>query len=119
MIVRHFQEIEAVEPMDGVKKRVVIGENAGAPTFIMRIFDIDPGKSSPYHVHPWEHEVFVLQGRAVVTDGAGDQTTLVEGDTIYIPPDEKHCLTNTGDTIFRFMCLIPTGVDESAAQNVV
>jgi quercetin dioxygenase-like cupin family protein len=118
MIIRHYEDIEAVELMEGVKKRVVIGDNEGAPTFIMRIFDLDPGKSSPFHIHQWEHEIFVIKGRAVVTDDAGEKTHLTEGDTVFIPPDEKHCLTNDGDGIFRFMCLIPRGVKESEAQNI-
>ena len=119
MIVHHYQDIEAVELMEGVKKRVVIGENEGAPTFIMRIFDVDPGKSSPFHIHPWEHEIFVLKGNAVATDDEGEQISIGEGDTIFIPPGEKHRLTNTGDDVFRFMCLIPKGVEESTAQNIV
>jgi len=118
MIINHYEDIEAVELMEGVKKRVVIGDNEGAPTFIMRIFDLDPGKSSPYHIHPWEHEVFVLQGRAVVTNDTGDQISIEEGHTIYIPPNEKHCLTNKGAGTFRFMCLIPRGVEETEAQNI-
>lgn len=118
MIVRHYEDTEAVELTEGVTKRVVIGEHEGAPTFIMRIFDLHPGKPSPYHLHPWEHEIFVLKGSAVATNEAGERIPVGEGDTIFIPPDETHRLTNTGDGIFRFMCLIPTGVEESTAQTV-
>jgi quercetin dioxygenase-like cupin family protein len=118
MIIHHYEDIEAVELMEGVRKRVVIGDNEGAPTFIMRIFDLDPGKSSPFHIHPWEHEIFVIKGGAVVTDDAGQKTQVIEGDTVFIPPGEKHCLTNNSDGIFRFMCLIPRGVEESEAQTI-
>ena len=97
--------------MEGVKKRVVIGEDEGAPNFIMRIFDLDPGASSPLHEHPWEHEIVVLQGEAVARNGKGVETPVGEGDTIFIPPNEEHCLTNRGGTVFRFMCLIPTGAE--------
>jgi len=118
MIVRHYEDIESVELMDGVKKRVVIGEKEGAPTFIMRIFELDPGKSSPFHIHPWEHEVFVLDGNAVVINDDGEEIPLREGDTIFIPSDEKHCLSNRSNALFRFMCLIPMGVEETDAKDV-
>jgi len=111
LIRRHYEDVEAVEIMKGVKKRVVIGEQEGAPNFIMRIFDLEPGASSPLHEHPWEHEVFVLKGKAAARDSAGDETPVGEGTTIFIPPGEEHCLINKGEGVFRFMCLIPTGVE--------
>jgi len=118
VIIRNYEDIEAVELMEGVRKRVVIGDNEGAPNFIMRIFDLNPGVSSPHHAHPWEHEVFVLNGEAVVKDDLDGETPIKEGDTIFIPANEKHCLINKGEDIFRFICLIPAGVKETEAQNV-
>jgi quercetin dioxygenase-like cupin family protein len=118
MIIRNYEDVEAVELMEGVKKRVVIGDKEGAPNFIMRIFELQPGASSPFHIHPWEHEVFILKGVAAVKGNTDDEAQVKEGDTIFIPPDEKHSLINKGKGIFRFMCLIPTGVDETRAQNV-
>ena len=111
MIIRHYEDVKATQMMAGVKKRVVIGEDEGAPNFIMRIFDLDPGASSPLHEHPWEHEIFVLQGEAVARNGKGVETPVGEGDTVFIPPGEEHCLTNKGGGTFRFMCIIPTGAE--------
>jgi quercetin dioxygenase-like cupin family protein len=111
VIIRHYEDVEAVQMMEGVKKRVVIGEKEGAPNFIMRIFDLEPGASSPLHEHPWEHEIFVLKGKAVARNHRGVEAPIEEGDTIFIPPGEEHCLTNRGESIFRFMCLIPTGAE--------
>ncbi|TFG37193.1 MAG: cupin domain-containing protein [Syntrophobacterales bacterium] len=111
MIIRNYEDVEAQEMMEGVRKRVVIGENEGAPNFIMRIFELDPGASSPFHTHSWEHEIFVLKGSAAVRDAADEETPIGEGDTVLIPPEEKHCLTNRGDDTFRFICLIPKGAE--------
>jgi len=116
VIIRHYEDVEAVQMMEGVKKRVVIGEREGAPNFIMRIFDLEPGASSPLHEHPWEHEIFVLEGRAVARNSEGVETPIREGDTIFIPPGEEHCLTNRGEGAFRFMCLIPTGAEPAPPQ---
>ncbi len=111
MIIRHYEDVKAVEIMEGVKKRVVIGEQEGAPNFIMRIFDLEPGASSPLHNHPWEHEIFILKGNAVARDNSGAETAIGEGDAIFVPPGEEHCLINKSEEVFRFMCFIPTGVE--------
>ena len=110
MKIRSYNEVEALEIMEGVQKRVVIGPDEGAPNFIMRIFDIEPGFSTPYHDHPWEHEIFIINGEGTARSGDQEETTIRKGDTIFIPPNEKHCLMNTGEDTLRFMCLVPTGV---------
>ena len=111
MKIRNYNEVEALEIMEGVKKRVVIGPDEGAPNFIMRIFDVETGFSTPCHDHRWEHEIFIINGEGTARDGDGVETPFREGDTIFIPPNERHCVINTGKATLHFMCLIPTGVD--------
>ncbi|HEY5765719.1 MAG TPA: cupin domain-containing protein, partial [Candidatus Deferrimicrobiaceae bacterium] len=64
-----WSEIEGKPVADpdarGVTIRVLMGENVGAPTFTMRHFEVAPGGSTPYHSHPWEHEVYVLSGKGI------------------------------------------------------
>jgi len=112
MIIKNFEDVHAIELMEGVKKRIVIGEKDGAPNFIMRIFDLEQDASSPFHDHPWEHEIFVIQGKAHIKNGAGEETPIAEGDTVFIAPGEKHCLINRDEKLFRFMCLIPKSATE-------
>ena len=110
MIIRHYEEVEALAPQEpgvvGVKMRVVIGEEEGAPHFIMRHFSVEPGGQTPYHSHPWEHEVFVLKGEGKVIQG--DKAFRVSpGHVIYIPPGEEHQFVNSGNEPMEFLCLIP------------
>jgi quercetin dioxygenase-like cupin family protein len=44
----------------GVTMREMITAADGAPTFAMRVFDLAPGATTPYHHHPWEHEVVIV-----------------------------------------------------------
>ncbi len=71
----------------------------------MRLFEIDPGGSSPFHSHAWEHEVFVLEGKGILK-GECDQE-FRDGDVIFIPPNETHQLKNIGTKPVKFICLIP------------
>ncbi|MBN2283267.1 MAG: cupin domain-containing protein [Deltaproteobacteria bacterium] len=111
MIVRHFTDVTAEQIADGFRKRVVIGQNEGAPNFIMRVFDVEPGFSSPFHEHFWEHEIFVVSGEGYIRNGQEEDLPLGAGDTIFVPPYEKHCMVNKGSDIFRFVCLIPVGAE--------
>ena len=104
--VRDFREVNAEPAVDGVTMRVVIGPQEGAPFFTMRVFEVQPRSSSPYHSHWWEHEVFVLSGQGVVKTGK-DQVPIAHGSTVFVPGGELHQFCNTGDDILRFICVIP------------
>ena len=106
MLVRNCTDVDVIVPYAGLQKRVVIGPKQGAPTFVMRIFDLRPGVSTPYHSHDWEHEVFVVSGSGVVTDEKGE-TSLEATDAVLVAPLEMHSFKNTGQATFRFMCLVP------------
>ncbi|MCD4846587.1 MAG: cupin domain-containing protein [Candidatus Aegiribacteria sp.] len=110
MIVRKDTDIEAIdveiEGAAGVKKRVLIGEDEGAPNFIMRRFTIAPGGKTPYHTHSWEHEVYTLNGRGEVRQG-NSAKELSEGSVVLVIPNEEHNFVNTGDEPLDFLCIIP------------
>lgn len=90
----------------GVTIRVLMGENVGAPNFAMRRFEVAPGGSTPYHAHPWEHEVYILAGSGVVRRKDGD-VPVGPGHFVYVPPDAEHAFANRGDLPLAFLCVIP------------
>ncbi len=106
MKVHNYLEIEAIEDIPGVLRRVVIGADDGAPTFVMRVFEVKPGNSTPFHSHSWEHEVFVLSGKGIVK-GEAEEKSIEEGVVVFIAPNEEHCFTNTSSDVLRFICVIP------------
>ena len=109
MKVFHYTKIEAVDAGEGsskLKVRWLITKDLGAENFAMRLFEMEPDGHSPLHAHPWEHEVFILEGEGVVTDGKKTQKFGV-GDVVFVPPDEKHQFKNNGTKTLKFLCLIP------------
>lgn len=99
---KQVAEAEAV----GVTIRVLMGDNVAAPNFIMRHFEVAPGGRTPFHAHPWEHEVFVLTGRGRVRRGDG-ATEVGPGSFVFVPGGEEHSFENTGPDGFSFLCVIP------------
>ena len=108
MIVRDYREVEVkeAEGLNGVSVRWVIAKDDGAPHFAMRVFDVQPGSSTPHHKHWWEHEVFVLGGKGVVRGKEGERS-IQEGSVVFIPGEELHQFVNTGTEVLRFLCLVP------------
>jgi len=105
MKVQNYLDAEVIEDAPGVSHRVVIGADDGAPTSIMRVFEVKPGSSTPFHSHSWEHEVFVLSGKGVVK--GKEEGSLGEGTVVFVAPNEEHCFINTGGDLLRFICVIP------------
>jgi quercetin dioxygenase-like cupin family protein len=89
-----------------IKVRWLITKDIGAPNFAMRLFEVAKGGYSPLHTHPWEHEVFILEGQGVVTGGK-KATPFKPNDVVYVPPDERHQFKNTGAKTLKFLCLVP------------
>ncbi len=106
MIVSSYLDTKPSEELPGVIKREVICADKGAPNFCMRVFDIEPGRSTPSHEHPWEHEVFVLSGRGVAKGEQGE-TQIGKDNVVYVAPNEHHCFVNNSNEPLRFICVIP------------
>jgi quercetin dioxygenase-like cupin family protein len=110
MKVRHYETVEArpVE-MEGSRDclvRWLVGERDGAPNFAMRQFEVRPGGHTPRHAHPYEHEVFVLEGSGEVLEGSTAHD-LSRGDVVFIKPNEVHQFRNPYAEPLKFLCLIP------------
>ena len=106
MKVGNYLEVKPSEERPGVIKRDVISVEDGAPHFCMRVFEVEPGSSTPSHSHWWEHEVFVLSGQGVVVSGQ-KQTPIGKDSVIFVAPNEQHCFVNNGQEPLRFICVIP------------
>ena len=106
MKVSKYLDTRPTQELPGVVKREVVNADDGAPNFCMRVFEVEPGSSTPYHSHRWEHEVYVLNGQGIVKGEQGE-TRIARDSVVFVPPDENHCFVNNGSEILRFICVIP------------
>lgn len=118
MKVKHYEQVaQAPVTMPGAagcQVRWLVDEAQGAPNFAMRQFEVAPGGYTPKHSHPYEHEVFVLEGEGTVLEGDVEHP-LKAGDVVLVVPDEPHQFRNTGTAPLKFLCLVP---NSSANQPV-
>jgi len=111
ILVGNSRDVEAkryddAENVRDAEKRVLIGPKQDAPTFSMRKFTLGEGGFSPYHSHPWEHEVYVLDGHGEVRF-AGGSRPVEPGDFVLVPPNDEHQFANTGSGALTFLCMVP------------
>lgn len=110
MQARHSGSVEFTpvtsEGAVGCRMRELLTAADGAPTFAMRQFEVAPGGNTPFHEHPWEHEVFVLSGEGGVRS-AGGPRRIAAGDAVLVPPGEAHSFVSSGDHPLVFLCMIP------------
>ncbi|GCA62582.1 hypothetical protein KIPB_006690 [Kipferlia bialata] len=76
----------------------------------MRQFDLAKGGNTPKHVHAWEHEVYVLAGQGELYTPSGYKPVSA-GDCILVPCNEEHQFRNTGENVFKFLCLVPNSAN--------
>ncbi len=106
MKVSNYLDAEPNEEVAGVIKRNVIAAEDGAPRFCMRVFEVKPGSSTPFHSHWWEHEVFILSGQGVVVSEQGE-IPIEKDSVIFVAPDEQHCFVNNSNEPLHFICVVP------------
>ena len=100
MRIKSSEDVFPEKYVEGVEKRRLIHEYDGAKNFYMRLFVVD--RKAPYpppHSHPWEHEIYVLDGRGTLIGDEGE-FAFKSGDVIFIPPNERHQLKQDEDLRF-------------------
>ena len=106
MYVKDFRDIPS-EPggSEGLTVRWMINASQGATNFAMRVFELEPGKESPFHRHENEHEAFVLKGRGEIETDEGT-TKIKKGSALFISSQENHRFRNTGKDVLRFIDVV-------------
>ncbi len=103
-------------PLTSSARLVWLDDNP--PTCTMTYSEIKPGKTSIHHIHPWEHEVYIISGSGtLVCDGK--EYPVRDGDALYIPPNVDHyTLNNEGrEDIHRIEVNHLIAAQSGGAQN--
>ncbi|MBS3817512.1 MAG: cupin domain-containing protein [Candidatus Thermoplasmatota archaeon] len=102
-------EVEKVEKGDEVFIQRLITDGENAENCFMRRFTMKPGAFMPSHRHEdTDHVQYILNGKMEVNID-GDNRTVKEGDSLYIPVGVPHSYENPFDEEIRFLCIVPSG----------
>lgn len=106
MRITSYEEVEAKEVEGSSKLKIRWLNTEGSRNFAVRHIEIETNGYSPYHSHPWEHEIFVLEGNGAAVGEKGVKS-ISFGDLISIPSEEIHQIKNIGKSTLKVLCMIP------------
>lgn len=84
----------------------ILGPDDGVPNYVMLYVRHDPGGSSPFHTHEWEHQAFITEGAGVV-EVDGKEYPIKQGDCVLVPGGSQHQFRNTGDVMLSRVTVNP------------
>ena len=99
----------AYEPLErggakGVKVKYLIDKSSGADSFFLRYYHVEKEGYTPLDIHIHEHEIFILEGTALVVGGE-KEFVAKPGDAIYVKSNETHQFLNIGEKPLIFLCV--------------
>jgi mannose-6-phosphate isomerase-like protein (cupin superfamily) len=75
--------------------RYLVNEDAGCFDVTQFMGIVQPSKA-PFHSHTYDEVGYVVAGRGIAHVG-GSEFPLEAGSCFHLPPDEVHCIENSGD----------------------
>jgi mannose-6-phosphate isomerase-like protein (cupin superfamily) len=97
-----------VETTGDRRFRVLFGPGNGCEAATQFVGEIPPGRA-PLHSHTYDEVVLVLAGEGVLHAGTAEHP-IAPGTCIHLPPEQQHCLENTGaDTLWVLGVFHPGG----------
>jgi mannose-6-phosphate isomerase-like protein (cupin superfamily) len=112
MMARVFTTAEAKRlGLPGRSALEIVSGEKGALGVTLRLAEIPvpkPGEAprAPHQHHDFEECIFVLSGKGRTFADSGEYA-LNPGDTLLMPPGEKHVTRNTGDVPLMLLCFFP------------
>lgn len=126
-MARVFTHAEAKHlGLPGRKALEIVSGEKGARGVTLRLVEIpvpQPGEAprSSHQHHDFEECIYVLSGRGITFADSGEYK-LKTGDTLLVPPGEKHVTRNTGKEPLLLLCFFPVadiakGTEETARSS--
>ena len=96
--------------------RVLHGEETGAPNVTQFLGIVEPCRA-PDHSHSYDEVGYIVQGRGLAHIG-GESIPLAPGSCFHLPPEQVHCIENTGPETMRILGVFhPSGSPASRSYD--
>jgi len=81
--------------------RYLVNEDAGCFDVTQFLGLVQPSKA-PMHSHQYDEVGYIVEGEGVAHVG-GRSTPIRPGSCFHLPPEEIHCIENSGSTVMRIL----------------
>ncbi len=86
--------------------KVLVDGAMGWESHVMRLMEVGLDGHTPKHSHPWPHINYMVEGEGVLMIDGVD-TEVSAGSYAYVPSNSLHQFRNTGNKVFKFLCIVP------------
>jgi quercetin dioxygenase-like cupin family protein len=98
------RRVDEVIPANGEASGVEVRHLTRTGDAELKVIDVDPGSSTPFHSHPHAHEAVIVSGAgAVLLKDVGQP--LSPGDVLSLASGEPHAIVGRGTERLRFLCM--------------
>jgi mannose-6-phosphate isomerase-like protein (cupin superfamily) len=81
--------------------RYLVNEDAGCYDVTQFLGIVQPSKA-PMHSHPYDEVGYIVEGEGIAHVG-GRSKPIRAGSCFHLPPEEVHCIENTGSGVMRIL----------------
>lgn len=81
--------------------RYLVNEDAGCHDLTQFMGIVQPSKA-PFHSHSYDEVGYVVEGEGIAHVG-GESSPIRAGSCFHLPPDEVHCIENSGTQVMRIL----------------
>lgn len=110
-MVKHVDQLESItitSPLaQHASMKVLVSKEEGWQDHVFRVVNVEKDGYTPKHEHPWPHINYFLEGEGeLMIDGVIHQVK--PGSYAFVPGNTIHQFKNTGSTLFKFICIVPS-----------
>lgn len=77
-------------------------QNSSCKNLSIQVSEVPVGSEQPVHAHEPEQCYYIISGKGlmIIED---EKREVSAGDAVYIPPDKKHGIKNTGNEVLKYL----------------
>ena len=107
MSLRKNSEINSIQGNEGtrIKQYFHPHNTLNKINYSLAQFTLEPGKRSKLHKISSSEIYYILEGKGDLNVNE-DTHHLEKDDSVYVPPNSKQFIKNTGESSFRFLCIV-------------
>jgi mannose-6-phosphate isomerase-like protein (cupin superfamily) len=96
--------------------RYLVNEDAGCFDVTQFLGIVQPSRA-PIHSHPYDEVGYIVEGEGIAHVG-GESTPIRAGSCFHLPPEELHCIENSGTGVMRILGVFhPSGSPASRTYD--
>jgi mannose-6-phosphate isomerase-like protein (cupin superfamily) len=107
MTLKKLQDIDAIDGGEGTKIRQIFHPHntLSGIRFSISHSSVKPGQKSTLHKMKTSEVYYILEGDGVLHID-DDELNISKDQAIYIPPNSKQYIENTGKNDLKFLCIV-------------